>query len=521
MKNLAIIFLIFSCFHLWALSNPDFEAHKQKLQQKFNQAEQDLNACRQECTQDTSHTHMQCDGGPCSSQRSIYNQARSKLNEISMSRHVVQGKDNTVSGMKNDWETCTTRCVNDPETKHSREHCRNVVCSNYKSQYERFDAEAKRMDENQSKLEAQAEKENSAKETRDATTNQIRDTSGKVNVLGYVTAGTSLFLARKAMVCAAMCSPPKGCCPKAPMYAGMAVLAGSQARKMFKKKRDMMSTCADLSNDSCGVIIPPQKLPPGCDLGDCGDFDNPNFPTPPHLPNSNSLTPSKPCPPGDTSCIEDKITNPVIPNDASLTADILSKKLEPKEGWPNGKNPFEDNKEFNYDDLSAEDRKQLENSMKGFNQRQKSYMAEKGLIGTENLASSGKNGLQSGNSLAQNILEDELGLSGNLSEMADELDLSGDFSKMAEDGSASLVGDGSNRRKRRGKRRDPSSVEKMKEMLKNMSASRGKGIHGDLGKKSVVVGGYSVGVREDNIFLMVHRMNRKLDEDQRRFIIDF
>ena len=284
------------------------------------------------------------------------------------------------------------------------------------------------------------------------------------------------------------------------------------------KEKSLVQTCAGLSsNGFCNPLDPknpeknpdeplvPDPLPPGCEfnIALCND----------DIYNG--------CVPGDSNCDPSQPGLTPVP-DGSITGggtsnipDVLADAFKPKGGWSEGKNPFEDNEEFDYNNLNAEQKSQINDAMKGFNQKKKDYMAKNGLLGSGKLGSddtgsnsdsdSSKNGKNKADLLAENL--------------SDELDLSAGFSQMKEDPSGSLAGSQvSNRRRRTAGKNKPNTIDKMKEMLKKMRGSD----QGDLkSSMSVSIGNDNVGVREDNIFLMVHRMNRKLDEEQRRFIIDF
>ena len=487
-------------------NDPAFVKHKEQLNQDLNEKRKALSSCHAECRKQYQNFDLwQCNSGMCSSQKIAFDKAQKELDEIAMSQSVVDNKEASLDGMKNQWQACTNRCLNKPNNQHSADHCRDVICKDLKDQYEGYKAQSESMDENNEKLEDGKTAENP--EGNEAVVNQVREKRDKVGALAYVAAGTTAFLGYKAAKC---CSATF--CSSCPMYVGMTALAGAQTAKMFKKRDSLNETCRDLStNGICNPIspdevenpdnpIPPDPLPPGCEYAPevCRGGD-----------------PSNPSPTIDPSEIS-QVTTPDYPTGSfaggeTLTPEMLGEIFKPKGGWPKGENPFKDSEEFDYDSLSADQKQEINDAMKGFNQRKKSYMAQNGLLDSGD--SSG--GLNSGSD------DDKKGQGGLLAENEfDEVDLSSGFPQV-KDGSGSLAGgsvnSGSRRRRVAGK--EPNTIDKMKEMLKKMSGSDKN--KGDLSDMSVSIGNDYVGVREDNIFLMVHRMNRKLDEQHRRFIIDF
>ena len=362
-----------------------------------------------------------------------------------------------------------------------------------------------------------------------------------MGVLAYVALGTAAFLGTKSFQCSKQCSGAGGgCCSMAFPYGLMAVAATDQGLKMLDKKKSLTKTCVDLSStgfcnpknpdnpeENPDEPSPPDPLPPGCELNmalcnpdiysGClpGDSNcNPSEPglTPGLPPASGSITGGVPASGSITGGVPNSVD---VPRDIS---DILAEAFKPEGGWPEGKNPFEGNEKFEYDNLNDEQKAQINDAMKGFNQRKKDYMAKNGLLGSGSDSDSSKNGKNSDSSKNGKNKGDLLA-----ENLSDELDLSTGFPKIKENSPGSLAGNqASNRRRRTAGRNEPNTIDKMQEMLKKMrGGANNNNNQGDLSNMSVSIGNDNVGVREDNIFLMVHRLNRKLDEDQRRFIIDF
>ena len=533
MKHLIISLLSLAFFNVMANINQDASviAHKEKLRKELQNKSDILSACLKDCsTTSPNLSKIQCESQKCSSQKNAYNQVRQKINEINMSQNVVNTKQSSLNQMLGRWNTCQSRCQNDPNTNHSADHCKNVVCEREKKSYNSYKQASDTMNENLDKInkDNKDNKDNNGNvaqgEDTSAVVNQIRKTKDKVGVLGYVAAGTTAFLGYKAAVCAGSC-PGGTCCTQAPLFGAMAVAAGVQTAQMFKKRNDLNQTCLQLSSSgSClspevsncpGIIIggvcqPNSSLAdclspnvvingecqppaPGCELNPSSSFCN----------NPSTFTTGDNCPPGDPSCKLSTGLDGVTSSTKALTAGVvesLSKEFKPKGGWPDGKNPFKDNEELDYNNLSEGQKATLAKAMKGFNQKKNDYIAQ------------------------NNLLEDSDESSGLLAENSEEpeLDLSAGFPGVKDSSSSALAGKSMNkmRRKKRGRGPD-STIDKMKEMLQKLGASRGEGKGQDLSQMSVSIGNDNVGVREDNIFLMVHRMNRSLDEEHSLFIADF
>ena len=533
--------LIFLSIPLMSLSSPVYEnlqednagysEAKNQAKQIYDQKSQALSSCQSECRQSNpTYNNTQCDTLMCSSQKRAYNEAKNKFDAFDANINIGSkvGRESGINQAESNWERCQSQCRMRSD-KPSVEYCRDVVCKKNKDNYEALQAHSKNMDEN---LENYEDNQNNpdrqvAEGTGEAVVNQVRDKRDDVGALSFIAAGTTGFLTMKCISCSSQCGcgiGSCGCCPQAGMYCAMAGMAAIQTAKMFKKRKDLNQTCRDLSsNGVCSVdsprdggqppdaLNPPDPLPPGCEY----DFS---------LCEESTYTPTRPCPPGDSSCSDSYIgKGPGLPNfDDSDNPNnpiigTLATKFKSEVG-PGAKNPFLTDQPFEYSNLTDEQKEQLNAGMKGFNQRKKNYMAQRGLSGDTSLESgtgigfsdSDETGKEGEDLLAENFFDDEIDLSAGFPTTKDP---SGSLT-----GNSGRVGGSSGRRRVRG--RDPAStIDKMKAMLKKMSGgdANGKG----LGKKSVSIGNDSVGVREDNIFLMVHRMNRKLDEQEKRFIVDF
>ena len=240
----------------------------------------------------------------------------------------------------------------------------------------------------------------------------------------------------------------------------------------------------------------PKKCPPGSTDKAC-QKKTPTPPIPPHLPGSfvggspNFKTYSHPHPQTETGY-------PKIPNMAGRLGEIF----EPKGGWPNGENPFLKGEGFDYDKLSPSQKKKAQKVMKGINKRNKAFLAKHGFAGS---------GSGAGNSLSDEV--SGMGVSADANPKKTALNSSfagGESSRSTDSTGLSALGPP--------KKRKNSIADQMKAMLNKMYGDAGGSGKGSLAGKSIQVGLDQVGVREDNIFMMVHRCHRKLDEQENHFI---
>ena len=358
-----------------------------------------------------------------------------------------------------------------------------------------------------------ANKDDSDGKSALAQTQKTRDNTALKQLVG---AGATALLYKKYSACMAACST--GCGAKCMHWLIAAGLALKQTIEIGKKKKDLTNTMNGLCDDP---PCEPDDTPDGGDTGSgslAGD-DTTEVKIPPQpsfCPGGltaeecragiGTMMIDTECPPEEPNC-NDKITPNSPPmnggrrqdggldlqqldnnsdDNSKLTAitDNLKDIFEPPGGWPDG--AFDDTGDFNYDKMPASKKNEIDAVMADVNQQGQAFMESHGLTddsaGGSDYSSQGK---------------------------AD--DVSPAFQKMADD-SRALAGleDSPVRR-----RKKPTSLaEQMKNMLKKMHGGDKNGA-GFLGDKSVSIGSDKVGVREDNIFHMVHRMNRKLEGNDR------
>ncbi|MDE0092149.1 MAG: hypothetical protein OXN83_02550, partial [Oligoflexia bacterium] len=335
------------------------------------------------------------------------------------------------------------------------------------------------------------------------------------------------------------------------LLTGMAAAAGLQTAKMFQKRNDLGQTayamCASAHDPNCpsgdGNEEEEEELkigmPPGCEEA---GLSSQKCAKVVQIVNQ----PPEECPPDDPNypnCEnKDKDPNSLKPNmpgsgfgPGSLTGSTseqeirekLSHMFQPKGGWPDGKNPWVGTESFDYDKLSPSKKRYANQLMTGLNQRNKDFLNKKGLNtdaggldseGSDGLGNEGSEGdLASQGGLGNEGSEGDLASQGGLGSK-EKSGVSASFSKES-DGARALAGSEDDRAGG-GQRPKSSIAQQMQAMLQKMKGKAGGAgaSSGYLGDKSVLVGSDHVGVREDNIFMMVHRMNRKLDEKENRFL---
>lgn len=423
-------------------------------------------------------------------------------------------KASYVQELQNQLDSCRSKCQAQHTKKtnqmcgadycsraYTNEECDQEFCYTQKLNYDNH----KRALDNM--LAAREQHENLTQGQEEAPLEQVQKQKKETNILAYVGAGTTAFLGYRATTCCAK-KPP---CAQCATLLGMTALAGRQTTKMFSKKDELGATaqalCARVDDPSCSFYkdqngdkeeIP--IMPPGCQQvpSEICETVISQFETPP---------PGE-CPPEDPNCLSSE--NPNAPNMpgrdpvSRLTGDTrFTDAFKPKEGWPNGINPFADidSSTFDYDKFTPSQKKQAKQIMAGLNKKNKAFLDKHGLSGDSN---SGDESETVSGAIKKEANKDS-------GEVSAKFDSGG-----TDESSRSLSGDSPTIS---ASPKTKSIAEQMKDMLKKLHERGGnsKGV-GFLGDKSVLVGNDNVGVREDNIFMMVHRMNRKLDEKEQRFI---
>ena len=196
---------------------------------------------------------------------------------------------------------------------------------------------------------------------------------------------------------------------------------------------------------------------------------------------------------------------PPAPSEEEL-AKNLGKAFRPPGGWPHGdENPFLRNKGFSYDTLTPEQKQNIDKLMGQMNKRNQGFVKQAQLAGGSGLV--GGSAAFGDESDGEDSLEDS-----EDSSLASDKSLIAGFSGGGDSGNRSIDSLSLGDSLPSGLKKKNSLAEQMKKMLKKFQG-RGSGFGQDsLAKKSVQVGQDIVGVAEDNIFMMVHRRHRALDD---------
>ena len=453
--------------------------------------------------------------------------------EQSLYNEAIRDKEASVQQMRNKWNSCRTtckascrtQCVGGSSLDHQNclssctdEKCDSGQCYAQKLNYETHKKKLDDMNQSQNEFEKSKQEPESNSPLR-----QVQSKKKKTNLLAYVGVGTTAFLGYKAKTtCSSCCwTSHPSCCGQCSILIGMATAAGVQTATMFQKKDELGRTadamCSTANDPSC------QSEDGGSEEKD-EDFDL-------GLVGGCQLTstqqcidtylavnpPEGECPPDQPNCkSQQSLSGPDMPGGGypggfgSLTGnDDFSNRLgnafKPKGGWPNGENPFVGTERFDYNKLSPKQKKMADSVMADLNKKNKAFLDKHGLSSpSEGMGGTAGESMEIAGGLDGKGAGSSSGVPAKFQEMAD--------------GSRSIAGSEDNTAGR-GKPKTNSIAEQMQDMLKKMHgmADGSKGGSGHLGDKSVLVGNDNVGVREDNIFMMVHRMNRKLD-GQSRFI---
>ena len=439
---------------------------------------------------------------------------------------------------KNKWHSCRANCIatckercpvagsaqsiyvgggliftpDEPFSSHSEQTCL-ASCTNNKCDIEFCSSEKAKYEDLKQKLEdmnsAQKEYDESKDEkVSNSPLQQVQKKKKDTNLLAWVGVGTTAYLFNKCRVCYAGCS--HGCHARCAHWCVMGGAAGWQTKKMFDKENELGETaqtmctstndpsCKDYNDDSNNdddLNIPEV---PGCESGSCDTIIQIVDPPPGE------------CPPDEPNC---KTKIPTIPDGSprdfsSFTADQIEKLEElfrPKGGWPDGKSPFSEleTESFDYDKLTPAQKKQVNQALAGFNEKKQAFLDKHGLTGSSSDGDGA--GDDSDETSGATGLNNSDGVSAKFNGMADgSRSLAGSEDNIGQRGSAKLPAN--------------SIADQIQNMLKKtrgMADGSKKNGSGFLGDKSVLIGDDNVGVREDNIFMIVHRMNRKLDYEER------
>lgn len=383
---------------------------------------------------------------------------------------------------------CRSRCDNNNSDNSDSckagcpSSCETGTCSSKKAKYE---TEKQKLDDKKEALARlrgqEAEEAEEDGEGEKSPLEQVKEGKEDMDLYKILGVGTTAYLTYEAVSCCSQCGGSNpSCCGPCPVWMAMAAAAGFYTNKMFDKADEYDETCKAMQAENPDVDL-------NCDGDDDRGPDDPNLtPDPPPPCDTNpEMCPPPPTPdPPPNNCA----TNPsectpapfdVRPPDPIETIkEKLGPDFEPPGGWPdpdgNGSGGI-GSKGFSYDDLTPAMKKKLN----AFNKRKKAYLAKRGKK-EEDL----KESARTPSAKVAGFVGEEAGgsLTGNLDESPVRPKKKKDLAKQ------------------------------MQEMLNKLY---GKGHSAAKKQKSVQFGSDVVGVAEDNIFMMVHRRHRALDQKNR------
>ena len=249
-----------------------------------------------------------------------------------------------------------------------------------------------------------------------------------------------------------------------------------------------------------------QDPPPSCqsNLEACNTIRCETDPTSECAPTTEEPT----CEVGDSDCTPPSPNPPDGGSDGTFTVapvtTIPEKVYEAFDLKPPPKGALADPKNWIKNNSTPAQRKKLAKMQKSINQKNKAYLKKMGFTDEE---------LEGGQD-AQDGLESDA-TSGSPQRTLGSAGANA-FGKVDDSGSSSFAGsENSKGRKRAGSGKNL-LAKQMEDMLKRLYPDKSKAK--SLKDMSVNFGGDIVGVAEDNIFMMVHRRHRNLDEDRAIFI---
>lgn len=434
----------------------------------------------------------------------IVNTEMSRLNSC-RSTCVSQCRDSCISQCQS---RCGERnncgCANERCAQCNEGACDAGSCSSQKSSYNKYKAfldqyqtelaslRSQEGDSSEGSDENQDENENpelGAGGVQDATITQVRKGKKKVSALSYLGVATTGFLGWQAAKCCSICSASSSgaCCDWCPVLIGFTAAAGLQTAELFKGKSKLESTEVALCEAAPSAQGCAGAGNSNADPNAEGD-DGPN----PNLPPSCQAFPGSQC-----DELLQVLEPPEPPSGGTLdfwpTDDMtgnLASLFKPEEGWPEG--AFDESTGFEYDKLSPQQKKRIDALVAKANNKNKGFLAN--ALGDDAGEDAGEDaGVQVAEELVGKGKSDTGSFTGG----------KGAVSSLS--GSSGVSGS---------PRKKVDLAQQMKNLLKKFRKNGGKD---PLAKKSVSFGSDVVGVVEDNIFMMVHRRHRALD-DQNFFI---
>lgn len=315
------------------------------------------------------------------------------------------------------------------------------------------------------------------------TIEKVREKRGEMETYAILGLGTTAFLGYKTSIFCSTCASTGSACKRCAGFGAATVASGVSTIHVYNKK----NRWKDIENKICAT----GTTDGACKSGEAKTGGK----TTPEGGNLN-IGCGGPCPEvarvlGNSpesirwDCSDSECSIPEEVKSNMLQA--MGEEFAPEGGWGEGENPFEKSGGFSYDNLSDAQKKAVDDALKPLKQKQQAY------------------------------LEAQLGEAGEESTLAAEASDSGATGATGTgtfSGSQGGYGQAPSTSKKASPKKKETIADQMKRMLAQMNGSEGSLPQKSVAGKSVQVGSDVVGVQEDNIFMMVHRRHREMDENE-------
>ena len=434
---------------------------------------------------------------------------------------------------------CRMRCSSQETCECSSSSCDAEDCSTAKANYnnskntlERFKTQLAGYQEWETEPPSQTHEEQDSKPQNFETNTQVSQNTEEKSLLQKIQnkrknmkrntmigAAASAGLWWRAKTC---CKTTSDCNPQCKMWVGAAAAATAATGYMFGQTRAFKNTekkmCTNPNAEGCSDSSPnnsnsppntqndsPLVFPPSCaeTPGSCDQIIA-------AIKKAVNSTPD--CPPGDTSC---KTTppNPNLLSTNSLDNDInkqLLRTFQPEEGWP--EEALAEAQNFSFDNMTPEQKREIDNALLELNNKNKSFgepLKTTSLLGSPTSGHAATKSSEDTEEIAYEDSEDSesSGSTGGGTSATDSF--------TGGEGDQMVASHGGTKKP---KRKKSNLADQMNQMLKKLYGDKsGKG-KDPLAKQHIDFGADKVGVIEDNIFMMIHRSHRTLDEEQDIFL---
>ncbi len=428
--------------------------------------------------------------------------------------------------------SCKNKCMNPPcnmgrcGQSKSAAQCEATECSKHKRLYEQYKTELAKIEKQIADLKSSMANNNRQAGTQNTedTQERARQTQNTENVIQKVDrgkknaktqrllgVGVTAGLTAKAAACYSSCAGSCGC----HWWAMGAVATGVMTSNIKDQERKFERTQNDLcaANPNAAGCDPDNK-PKGAGLKAPDPFPPSCYQPGVNCEKINEIiqgldTTSKPCPPGDSSCSKQA---PGLITGGDFREKLGEQILEvykPKGGWPKGFNPkavIAENRGLSYNDMPPEMKRKIDKYLKNTNKMNKDYAgqakAASGTLHTDHNGAAGTELLASLDDLSEASAGDGLRSTAGTGAFSGDKDHSPTSLSSSEETASD--------------KKKSSLAKQMNKMLSSLYNN--PDAKDPYAEKSLNFGSDSIGVMEDNIFMMVHRRHRALD-DQNYFVV--